>query len=243
MTLFIIVFLAGMLTVLAPCILPLLPVIIGGSVADEKKRNPLVITASLAAAIILFTLILKFSTVFINVPQKVWEVISGVIVAAFGLVSLFPNLWEQVAVRFNWQGKSTALLTGSVAKQSRWGDVLLGMSLGPVFSSCSPTYFLILATILPQSFGTGLLYLIVYALGLSVVLLLIAYIGQKFVRKIQWLSDPRGWFKRGLGVLFIVVGLAIMTGTLKQFQTYLISRGWYDITKVELKLLETGNIQ
>ena len=59
-------FIAGVLTVLAPCILPLLPVIIGGAAQNHERRNPYIITASLAVAVVLFTLLLKFSTLLIN---------------------------------------------------------------------------------------------------------------------------------------------------------------------------------
>ena len=51
---------------------------------------------------------------------------------------------------------------------------MVGLSLGPVFSSCSPTYAIILAVILPASFLTGLLNLFAYVLGLSIALLVIA---------------------------------------------------------------------
>lgn len=230
-------FIAGILTVLAPCILPLLPVIIGGSIG-HTKRNPLVITASLAVAVVVFTLLLKFSTALIDIPQQVWSVLSGTIIIFFGLVSIFPEWWERLSIRFNFGGKSNELLTEAAEKKQWWGDILLGAALGPVFSSCSPTYFVILATVLPQSLAAGIVHLIAYALGLSLILLVISYAGQRFVKRIQWAADPRGWFKRGLGVLFVLVGIFIMTGADKQLQVYILDKGFFDVTKIEQKLLE-----
>lgn len=238
MGLLLVAFVAGVLTVLAPCVLPLLPIIIGGSISDHERRNPFLITASLAVSIVLFTLLLKFSTVFIDIPAKTWSIVSGVIIIFFGLVSLFPALWEKLSVALNLGGRSNELLEKSVAKKSHWGDILLGASLGPVFSSCSPTYFLILATVLPQSFASGVLHLVVYALGLSLALLLIAYLGQKLIKKVQWAADPHGWFKRGMGLLFVLVGIFILTGADKQLQTYILDKGYFDITKLEQKILE-----
>ena len=55
-------FLAGILTVAAPCVLPLLPVIVGGSLMDEHRSRPLIIAVSLALSVILFTLLLKVFT-------------------------------------------------------------------------------------------------------------------------------------------------------------------------------------
>ena len=61
--------------------------------------------------------------------------------------------------------------------------VFMGFALGPVFSSCSPTYALILAIILPAGFVFGTIALISYILGLAFILLLIAAFGQKLIKK------------------------------------------------------------
>lgn len=237
MTLLLISFIAGILTVLAPCVLPLLPIIIGGSVQGGRKRNPYVITASLAVAIVLFTLLLKFSTVFINIPQTVWSLISGIIIIIFGLISVFPQLWENINIKLGLSNRSDALLADSAKVKGHGSDILMGMSLGPVFSSCSPTYFLILATVLPRSFAAGLVYLIAYAIGLSLMLLLVSLLGQRFIQGARFAADPRGWFKRGLGVLFILVGILILTGKDKDLQTYLLQKGYYPTSALETSLL------
>ncbi len=241
MVLLVVSFVAGMLTALAPCVLPLLPIIIGGSVQGGGKRNPYIITASLAAAIVLFTLLLKFSTLFINIPEFVWSLISGTIIIAFGLTSLFPQVWGKINATFHFGAESDKLLAESVKVKSGWGDVLIGLSLGPVFSSCSPTYFLILATVLPRSFAVGMAYLIAYAAGLSLVLLLISVLGQRFIKNARWAANPNGWFKRGLGVLFILVGIVILTGNDKRLQTYIIENSSFSVTKVEQSLLQNIN--
>lgn len=231
-------FISGVLTVLAPCILPVLPIIIGGSLQDGRKRNPYIITGSLALSIILFTLILKFSTAFIDIPQQTWSIISGGIILFFGITALFPNAWAKVTTVLGLQSKSDHLLESSAQKQGRGSDILLGAALGPVFSSCSPTYFIILATVLPANFGLGLLYLAVYAAGLSLVLLLIAKLGQRFVKNIRWAADPNGWFKKGLAILFLLVGIFILAGADKKLQASILESGYFNITNVEQKILE-----
>ena len=243
MGLLLIAFVAGVLTVLAPCTLPLLPIIIGGSVGDTKNRlKPVIITASLAASIVLFTLLLKVSAAFIDIPQSTWSTVSGVIIIIIGLTFMYPEVWEKLALKFNLSGRSGQLLAKSSQKKTLWGDILIGASLGPVFASCSPTYFLILATVLPENFAVGLIYLIAYALGLSLVLLLVGFLGQKFVKHVQWAADPKGWFKRGLGALFVIVGIFIFSGADKQLQTYILDKGFFDISKIEIKLLERADM-
>lgn len=239
MTLLIISFIAGVLTVLTPCVLPVLPVIIGGSIAGERDRmKPYFIILSLSVSIIVFTLILKWSSVFIDIPQRYWNSISGIIIIAFGLISLFPQVWEKFSARFALGARANRMLSASAKKKTRGGDLVMGAALGPVFSSCSPTYFLILATVLPERFSLGLAYLLAYTLGLAIMLFLIAVLGQRFVRKVAWAADPRGWFKRGLGVLFIVVGVLIITGINTKLEVYLLENSVIDITQFEVRLLE-----
>lgn len=151
---------------------------------------------------------------------------SGIIIA-FGINLLLPSLWEQLVVKAGLQSRSMKGLAKSQQHKGVVGDILLGAALGPVFSSCSPTYALIVAAVLPQSFGLGLLYLSVYAIGLSLMLLLIAYIGGSFVRSLGWLTRPNGMFSRVIGVLFIITGLLILFGADKYVQSYVLDKGWY----------------
>lgn len=234
-SLLILSFVAGVLTVLAPCILPVLPIVIGGSVSGEQKNRfrPYIVTSSLAISIVLFTLLLKASTFFITVPPKFWTTLSGSIIIIFGLISLFPKLWDTLSVRLGIGQMSESALMKSTKKTGLIRDVFVGASLGPVFSSCSPTYFLIFATVLPQSFSRGLVALFAYAFGLALMLLLIALLGQVVIAKVRFAADPNGWFKRGLGILFIFVGVAILFGIDKDISTAIINAGFFDVTKIE----------
>ena len=227
MDLLVVAFVAGVLTVLAPCILPLLPVIVGGSLSEHKNwRRPFVITASLAISLIIFTLLLKTTTAFLGVPLWFWQMLAGGLVIILGIFLVFPGLWEPLGARLSLG--SNRLLGKAGRKQGIWGEVLTGAALGPVFSSCSPTYAFILANVLPVTPAIAITYLLAYVLGLSLILLLVALIGQQLISKLQWASNPQGWFKRGVGIVFIVVGLGVATGFDRALQAYVINQGWYD---------------
>lgn len=254
MILFLVSFLAGVLTILAPCTLPLLPVMIGSSVArtqdtiqnedDIKRRKKesffkaFRIASSLSASVILFTLLLKFSSALVNIPAFTWTLISGTIIIVFGLVSIFPTLWEKVPGVASLNTSSNKMLGVGYKKKGILGDIIIGASLGPVFSTCSPTYFIILATVLPQSFWLGFVYLIAYAIGLGGMIMLVSILGQKLVDRLGGLSDPKGIFKKILGVIFILLGIAILTGLDKIAERRLLDSGIFDITKVERSLLQ-----
>lgn len=238
MAFFIVSFLAGVLTVLAPCILPVLPVIVGSSAAGRSVWTPYVVVASLSLSIIVFTFLLKASTAFIMVPPQFWMYLSGGILFIFGVTLVFPSLWENIPGLSKLSVGSNKLVGAGIKKQSLWGDALVGAALGPVFSTCSPTYFVILASVLPASFALGTAYLLAYVLGLALVLLLVALLGQRFADRLSGVSDPKGWFKRGIGILFIVLGLLIATGLEKKIETAILDGGYFDITKLEQLLLE-----
>jgi cytochrome c biogenesis protein CcdA/thiol-disulfide isomerase/thioredoxin len=238
MALLLISLVAGLLTVLAPCTLPLLPVIVGGSVAERGSLRALTVIGSLGLSVFLFTLILKVSTALINVPASVWQYLSGGLLLAFGIVTLFPTLWEKFGGANVLNQSSNRVLAQGYMRKNFWGDVIIGAALGPVFSSCSPTYFIILATVLPTNLLEGMLYLLVYILGLCVALLAVALLGQRIVSALGIASDPYGWFKRGIGLLFIILGLAVMFGLDMQVESDLASVQLpFGISQIEQNLL------
>lgn len=230
--------LGGVLTVLAPCVLPLLPVIIGSSLVGSNPWRPYIVTGSLAFSVVLFSLLLKASTALLSVPDSFWKWLSGGIVIFFGLTLLFPHAWERLAVWFNLGGRSQGALQKSSERKGVLGMVLMGMALGPVFASCSPAYFLILGPVLQENWFWGIVNLMVYALGLSAVMLLIALTGRRFMPTLQAAADPHGWFKRVLGVLFLIIGAAIIAGYDKKVEAWIIGQGYFGVTEIEERLVD-----
>lgn len=238
-------FFAGVITVFAPCVFALLPVVIGGSMSGnvQDKRRPFIIAASLAVSLIAFTLLLKATTLFIDVPPAIITGISGAIIVLLGLALLFPMLYDRLIIALNLQAKSQQLLGKSAGKGAVIGAIITGAALGPVFSSCSPVYAYILATVLPVNFGIAMGYILAYVLGLSGMLLLIGFFGQKLVRRLKWASNPRGWFTRVIAVLFIIVGLLIITGYDKKFQTYVSENTPFNFDAISAKLIPASSAE
>lgn len=216
---------AGVLTTLAPCVLPMLPVIVGGSIGPStaaSRRRAYIITASLGLSIVAFTLILRASTALIGVPTEVWQWLSGGLLIGLGIASAFPQIWERVSARLSLQQRSTARLATVRNRQGTAGAVLTGAALGPVFTSCSPMYGYVIVTVLPASLGQGLVLLAGYVVGLCGTLLAVALLGQRLIGHARWAADPRSWFRRGLGVVFILVGLVILTGLDRDIQRWIL---------------------
>ncbi len=236
-------FIAGVLTVLAPCVLALLPIIIGGSVSGDvkDKKRPIIIALSLAVSLFIFTLALKATTLFIDVSPLTFTYASGVIIIGLGLLTLFPSVYARIIARLGIEQRAQTTLSKGYKDQRKYlGPIIIGAALGPVFSSCSPVYAYILATVLPVNFGQAMAYIVFYILGLSLVLLLIGYYGQRFVSKIRFASDPKGKFQRAIAILFIVVGIFIITGYDKRFQTWVSTHTPFNFDSLSSKLLPSG---
>lgn len=109
-------------------------------------------------------------------------------------------------------------------KEWIWWPIALGAALGPVFSSCNPTYTVLLATILPVSLTMGLIGLIAYFIGLGLVLLLIVYFGRGAIGRFSFFANPRGLFRRMLGVIILIIWVLIVTGDIKKVETYVVEK-------------------
>lgn len=235
MGLFITSFLAGILTILAPCILSLLPIILGSSLGEQKTLRPLIVALSLGASVIIFTLLLKATTLLIKIPEELWQWLSGGLIIFFGFSMIFPTLWYKMGILFKfYEGQN--LVDKVVKKNTIGGAILLGAAMGPVFTTCSPTYLLIVATVLPANFFNGLLNLTAYTIGLMLMLVLIGYGGRAIVQRLRFAANPNGWLKRSLGLLVLVTGIFIISGFNKTMEGLILNTGYNWPIQVEKTL-------
>lgn len=233
-------FLAGALTILAPCTVTLLPVMLGGSVTEKHPLKPLIVGLSLGVSVFAFTLLLKVGTDVIAINEFHLRLASSIIILALGLTMVFPSLWDRIQVKLGLYKSEKLVEKAKGHGEGFLGAVLLGAALGPVFSTCSPTYFYILGTVLPQDFGLGLLNLAVYSLGLVVILVAIGYGGRAVVQRVKFAADPTGWFRRTLGILLVIVGILFLTGWDKVIETWILDLGQngYFLIDIERGLME-----
>ncbi len=238
MSLYILSLVAWILTVLAPCVLPILPVIIWWSVIDGKKSRPWLIILSFAISIIIFTLWLQFLVSQFGMKPKTLTYISAWILIIFGIVLLFPKLRTKFT-EVSWIEKATNDAQNHHGSGFGW-DVLLGFILGPIFNTCSPTYAILVGNILPVDFLTGMTHILLYVFGLSVVLLLIAYGGRSMVNKMKWAANPNGMFKKVIAWILILLWVSILMGWDKDVESRLIQNNLYiDTTQWEIDNTES----
>lgn len=240
MIFFFISILAGIFTVLAPCILPLLPVVIGASEEGSRgvSRRALTVIGSLSLSVVIFSLLLKATTLFIGIPQSFWTSFSGLVIVLVGLAIVFPSFWIKIPYINKLNLISNKAVGTGYQKKSYKGDMLIGLALGPVFTTCSPTFLFIIATVLPATFVVGFIYLLGFTLGLALSLLVIAFFGQQIVNKVSAHMETAGTAKRIFGVLILLVGVAVLTGYDKKIETWILNSGYGATIQLEDSLIE-----
>ncbi len=220
-------FLAGMLSVLAPCVIGILPVLMARSNDQRQSRSPWWVIGGLGVSIFLFSILLKSTTFLLGVPDSVWRIISGGIVLIFGLLMFWPTLWDLLGMKLGFAKKTEKLMTKAADRRGRMGDLLLGASLGPVFSACSPTYLLIVATILPVSPLQGVVYLCLYIGGLILMIAVALLVGRLFITKMGWGLDSGSRFHKVMGILLMIIGILILFGLDKEILGWMVQQGWF----------------
>lgn len=215
-------FFAWMLTVLAPCVFPILPVIVWWSVVNGKKSNPRVIITSFSISILIFTLVLQQLVTRFGISQLFLTKISAIILIVFWMLLLVPSRRQKLMHLTNIEW---AVQKANSTQKSwfRW-DVILWATLWPVFNTCSPTYAILIATVLPASFLRWLTNIIAYIIWLALVLWLIAHFGRMFITKMRRASSPTWRFKRIIAWILIFMGIAIFMKRDKALEVWFIEK-------------------
>ena len=217
-------FLAGVLTVLSPCVLPLLPIVLGAA-ASQHRLGPLALAGGLAlsfTAIGLFVATIGFA---MGLDTGVFRTVSAVVLIGVGLVLLVPRLQEQFALAAapvsNWAGGHADNFTpGGLA-----GQFGLGLLLGAVWSPCvGPT--LGAASVLAAK-GENLpqvaLTMLAFGVGAALPLLLLGILSREAL--MRWRSRLMEGGKAGktvLGLVLVAVGLLVATGLDKRLEAILV---------------------
>jgi cytochrome c biogenesis protein CcdA/thiol-disulfide isomerase/thioredoxin len=204
-------FVAGVITAVSPCVLPVLPIVLVGGAAGEGRR-PLAIAAGVVASFTLFTLTASALLSALHLPQDLLRNLAIAllfVVAATLLVPRFGVLIEAPLARLGRRP------SGNVG-----GGFLLGVSLGLVFVPCAgPVLATVTVLAAQHRFGVELVLLTLsYAAGAALVLLLVALGGQRIARPLR---TTRRWWRPALGVVMAAAALAIVFNLDQTLQTHL----------------------
>jgi ABC-type transport system involved in Fe-S cluster assembly fused permease/ATPase subunit len=135
--------------------------------------------------------------------------------------------------------KQTAKVQQTNRGSIRW-DITLWVVLWPIFNTCSPTYAILVANILPVNFAWWVINILVYVIWLVLVLAAVAYGWRAIIKKLKRAADPNGRFKKIIAWLLIVIGVAILMKRDKAVETRLYDQ-WLvlDTTQWEVSQIQT----
>ena len=225
-------FLAGVVTILSPCILPILPIVLTGSVSGDKKR-PYGIIFGFILSFTLFTLFLATLVKFTGVPANTLRVIAGIILLIFGLSLLLPQFQALMEKLFS---KLSVFGPKATPHPGFWGGFLIGLTIGIVWTPCVGP---ILASVIAlaatsQVTTTTFLITLTYSIGTAIPMFLIMYGGRNLLNKAPWLLNNATVIQKTFGVLMIIFALAIFTNIDQQVEGYLAATPYgADLTQLE----------
>ncbi|MCU0728911.1 MAG: cytochrome c biogenesis CcdA family protein [Sphingopyxis sp.] len=211
-------FVAGILTFLNPCVLPVLPIVFG-SATNQHRLGPLALSAGLALSFTLVGLFIATIGFSLGLDAGVFRTVSAVLLILFGAILLVP--WAQYRLQAalgpisDWASRrSNAQSGGTVA-----GQFMIGTLLGAMWSPCvGPTLG---AASLLAAQGDALpsvaLTMLLFGIGASIPLLLIGTVLR--TRMATWRSGllsagHNG--KRLLGGALMLAGVLVVSGLDKQ---------------------------
>ncbi len=221
------IFIAGFITILSPCILPILPPFLAGSI-QQSKWKPVFITIGMMFG---FTLVGVGITVFgralgLNVFD--FRKIAIVLLFIFGLGLLFPQYASLAIGRMEFYFRSffskktfeqkelpKELVEGLTEPKKNNGIVsgfFTGMGLGFAWIPCIGPVFGAVLTFAAsrQSLPLSIFYFFIYSLGAGIPMLLLAFFSNKLITRFRWLSEKAESMKRIAGVILIIVAISFI---------------------------------
>jgi cytochrome c biogenesis protein CcdA len=218
-------FVAGVLSVLSPCVLPLLPLVLGAAVA-ENRLGPGALAAGLAVsftAIGLFIATIGFS---IGFDRAVFRSVAAVLLVLIGFVLTVPAAQTRLAVAAGPVGNWAEQRFGGFSTSGLHGQFALGLLLGAVWSPCvGPTLGAAsLTAARGENLQTLAVIMIVFGFGASLPLLLLGMLSREVL--LHWRTRMMAAGKGGkivLGAIMVLAGALIFSGMDRVLETAFVA--------------------
>ncbi|HEY9646180.1 MAG TPA: cytochrome c biogenesis CcdA family protein, partial [Chroococcidiopsis sp.] len=199
--------LGGLLTVMSPCILPILPVIVGRSL-QSHRYGPVALVLGLIAGFALAGSLLGITAQWFTQLADLLRTVAIALLLIIGLFALFPRLSYRLLSYVPIGPVKTPERVGLV------GEFWLGTQLGLLWTPCAGPVLgsiLVLAAVDRQVVGAFVL-LLLYGVGASVPMLLVAYGGRYLNCRLRSLRPHSGLLQRVGGAMVVSTAIAILLG-------------------------------
>lgn len=217
-------YVAGLLTLLNPCVLPVLPIVLAASLQADR-RGPLALAAGLSLSFVIVGLAVIVLGASVGIDQRAMTTVGAWLMLGFGLVLLIPRLQARfAAATAGLAGQADARLHAMDSAGLR-GQFLGGVLLGAVWSPCiGPTLggAISLASQGRDLFWAGAI-MTAFALGVSTIILALGFGTREIIaRRQSALRMLAGKARVILGITFVCVGLGILFGLDRDLEAWLL---------------------
>jgi cytochrome c biogenesis protein CcdA/thiol-disulfide isomerase/thioredoxin len=217
-------FLAGLVTILSPCILPVLPIILTSSFEGKNigKSRPLGIVLGFVLSFTFFTLFLSSLVRLSGIPANTVRLVSILIVAGLGLSLLIPQFQVMLERIFS---KVSSLLPVNKKKFGFWGGIVIGLSIGILWTPCvGPILASVIALAVTGSVSWDALFItLAYSLGTAIPMFLVIVGGQNLLKNIPGLYSHLGQIQKVFGVVMILTAVGLYFNFDRKFQTLVLN--------------------
>jgi len=226
MTAFVLAFAAGLLSILSPCVLPLVPVVLGAAVT-EHRLGPAALAAGLALSFAALGLLLALAGFSLGIDVSLFRKGAAAIMILLGIVLLVPSWQAALATAGGPIARWADQRYGGRASSGLGGQFGIGLLLGAVWSPCvGPTLG---AASLLAAQGKDLpsvtLTMLLFGLGAALPLIVLGELSRPALMRLRTRLLSTGRFGKGLlGAAFLVIGIAIVSGADKRIEAALVER-------------------
>lgn len=226
--------LSGLLSTLSPCVLPLLPIVLG-TAASHHKLGPAALAAGLALSFVAIGLFVATIGFAIGLDAGHFRYGAAVIMIGIGVALLVPRVQAQLAVAAGPAANWASGRLGIIDQDGLAGQFLVGLLLGAVWSPCvGPT--LGAASVLAaqgSNLGQVAATMLMFGIGAALPLLLLGLLSREAMVRLRGrMMSTGGFLKMALGSLLVAAGLAVASGLDKTIETALVS--WSPLWLTEL---------
>jgi len=189
---------AGVASVLSPCVLPVIPVIVAGAEKNDRLR-PLLVVIGLAITFMAMGAVSSLFGALLVGRTRTIEIIGAVVIILLGIAVIFDmNIFKRLYRLSNIR----------VSGQGRFSGLILGMALGVIWVPCIGPMLSGILTMVGTSgqIFRGMFLLGLYSLGLAIPMLVIAYSSHLMQRKITALAQHETVLRYVSGTVLVVFG-------------------------------------
>jgi cytochrome c biogenesis protein CcdA/thiol-disulfide isomerase/thioredoxin len=216
-------FVSGVITILSPCILPVLPIVLAGGSSGGKAR-PFGVIAGFVASFAFFTLALSAIVQALGVPADTMRYAAIVLVAGFGLVMLVPRLRDAFDIAVSRIASRGGTEGAPRKRPGFWGGLPVGLSLGLIWTPCvGPIMASVISLAISQKVDRGSVFVtLAYSLGTALPMLGIMLGGRALIARMPFLSRNAARIQKGFGVAMIAMAAVLAFQWDRQIQSAIL---------------------